>query len=1343
METNVLSEMFGRKLFRTAVLPWSAATFAACTKCRRSYSQCNPASPSTGIPVDSELHSYWDKHDGKSFEERSIAGGRMAALRRVTEIALKLAALKPDLLLVDLGCGTGLFAKLLGPLNIVGVDISEAHLCLAGKHMKVSKASYLDWVPEAGSAAPDVAVHNNSIEDYEEAVKGRFFKHVYTWLAPGGYFLFQAYSPRDEPMGRCIRECSPSFAARHTVHLCDTGDYVTLAERAGFEVVSTELVHSEGARVATAGISARSGHKAGPSGLYGATELSWTAWRPRLGCNPGKKSDGQLDRPRNVVSANRARSRHPSMLKSRNMLCYWLSTWSGADQVFAKLDRLGAGGEPGVWVAWRSMGAVSRMCTVQHLAFAKNIPLIGSVYIPCNRSLPMPTPFRVGDAVYTWNLSTKMVDQKGRVSQILSSPLAYGNTVLPPGSVAVTFSDETSTLWISEEHVGVMLQRAEAERDESEEDRPSADGWPQDASKLGVGGYTSLSSMLGAMSSFFGLDKNGLATKQEDQEDSKEESDGKVAFAEGDVVDVWNYDASAWDFGAVVSQVLHEPLSLGGSSLPAGSILISLNGALRWLTPDLISLVVRRSDGVQPAASCDSDGSNPKQIVDTASTDASQPDDEDLVHKSLSTSTAASGRQPDVAPDAPPSPVNASGPKPSQSSGDVADLDEDQAPVTPATSTGSQGSGKAGPLPTAQATVIATLKVPDAMGPSAEFDGTPVSSRHSSPPVSPRTKDHKPTLEAPPDYERSKQRVLVVGPGFGRELNPQQGQLLESAGFQVRWVFDLPNPESPSFPILHYLPVLKQAIDEFAPHLLVCASKGGAYVTAVWQAGLWTGPTLIINRHPTLTSLPKGSRVVLAHGSNDEYYQYRREDLEALMRSGSSNSCFLYYTANSGVLGRGHTRLGDKHNMESLKLWDTLPRLCDAAMAPECPELTIMRSWRSMLAQERLDAEEWLGYVPGLRTLWQSEDQKGMDDQILFEVHSESEEYEKVASIFRAQPAVSRAYAVHVAINKSSCRCAMELAEGELARLLEETLANCLGYTAPREVLRTRRASQAVLARVEECLPGLPTQALDRDGTTLLHLSAGLGITELTQRVLERRSDVSSLHRQFGTPLHLAAERGHDNVARLLLAEKADAQQAVAKTEITALHVAAARGHVPVLHTLIEARADVNKANAAGATPLHCAVATGHVEAITALLQSNADTNSICHDGKSPLHFAAYQSLVEPLQVLLAAHASVNNTDAAGYTPLIFASREGHREVVEFLLDSMADANILSSDSEGPLHAAADRGHSGIVVLLLSRQADVEARNGDGLTALDMVAIDDNPAIAELLIGSGATSRFL
>lgn len=106
-----------------------------------------------------------------------------------------------------------------------------------------------------------------------------------------------------------------------------------------------------------------------------------------------------------------------------------------------------------------------------------------------------------------------------------------------------------------------------------------------------------------------------------------------------------------------------------------------------------------------------------------------------------------------------------------------------------------------------------------------------------------------------------------------------------------------------------------------------------------------------------------------------------------------------------------------------------------------------------------------------------------------------------------------------------------------------------------RQVLRTRRASQAILARVEECLPSLPTYTLDRhlaklkvfgdfehqeilmahrvspnltqgDGTTLLHLACGVGLSDLALRVLERRADVALEHRYFGAPLMLAAERG-------------------------------------------------------------------------------------------------------------------------------------------------------------------------------------------------------------------------
>ena len=114
------------------------------------------------------------------------------------------------------------------------------------------------------------------------------------------------------------------------------------------------------------------------------------------------------------------------------------------------------------------------------------------------------------------------------------------------------------------------------------------------------------------------------------------------------------------------------------------------------------------------------------------------------------------------------------------------------------------------------------------------------------------------------------------------------------------------------------------------------------------------------------------------------------------------------------------------------------------------------------------------------------------------------------------------------------------------------------------------------MARIEECLPSLPTHTLDRplrctwrlghsgDGTTLLHLASGVGLPDLARRVLAQRADVGQEHRAFGPPLLLAAERGHVDVARLLLERGAEVMQAT-KTGITALHAAAGRGHEDML----------------------------------------------------------------------------------------------------------------------------------------------------------------------------------
>lgn len=318
----------------------------------------------------------------------------------------------------------------------------------------------------------------------------------------------------------------------------------------------------------------------------------------------------------------------------------------------------------------------------------------------------------------------------------------------------------------------------------------------------------------------------------------------------------------------------------------------------------------------------------------------------------------------------------------------------------------------------------------------------------------------------------------------------------------------------------------------------------------------------------------------------------------------------------------------------------------------------------------------------------------------------------------------------------------MELAEGELAALLEEMLAKCLGYAAPREVLRTRRASQAILARVEECLPSLPTHTLDGDGTTLLHLACGVGLFDLAVRVLERRADVALEHRYFGAPLLLAAEQGHVDVARLLLDRSADVMQGTEKTALSPAHVAASRGHLEMLQVLLDARADVHIPNSAGAVALHCAAAKGQDKCCQLLLAKLADANCSCQDGKTALHFAAFQSVLGPAEALLNAKADVNATDQFGHTPLVFAVREGHVEVAKLLLQHQADVNSSSLDGAVPLHVAAERGHATLLRVLLRMRADVHAKGCDGLTALDILAIEGNKDLAVLLTDFGATSEF-
>jgi len=259
--------------------------------------------------------------------------------------------------------------------------------------------------------------------------------------------------------------------------------------------------------------------------------------------------------------------------------------------------------------------------------------------------------------------------------------------------------------------------------------------------------------------------------------------------------------------------------------------------------------------------------------------------------------------------------------------------------------------------------------------------------------------------------DRKSTRVFIIGPGFGLQLNPRQAAMITNEGYQVHWCHGIPNPETPLFPVHQYLDFIKAEIDAFQPDVVCCASKGGVYMVGLWQSGYWRGPSVLINAHPTCKQLPEGVQVVLAQGGNDEVYPTPRSELERIIATGTDNRSFLYYVANSGLMPSGqHTRRGDFHNMESLLSRDTLPRLIDATLCPEGPEVHMVRSWRERLSETRVEAELALGYSPErLRKRWAT---RGMDDQKLHDVARGSEEWNRVAAVFKAAPKEQPAYAL-------------------------------------------------------------------------------------------------------------------------------------------------------------------------------------------------------------------------------------------------------------------------------------------------------------------------------------------
>jgi len=190
----------------------------------------------------------------------------------------------------------------------------------------------------------------------------------------------------------------------------------------------------------------------------------------------------------------------------------------------------------------------------------------------------------------------------------------------------------------------------------------------------------------------------------------------------------------------------------------------------------------------------------------------------------------------------------------------------------------------------------------------------------------------------------------------------------------------------------------------------------------------------------------------------------------------------------------------------------------------------------------------------------------------------------------------------------------------------------------------------------------------------------------------ERHFSVVALGR---TPLLAAAEEGHLEALRLLLAAKADVNfRDTSGFHALYLGAGAPANAEEVVNLLLSHNADVNLANNIGYTPLHNACGCGEAASIRTLLQARGDLNLKSKTGAAPVHVAVINDQPSSVQVLREFNANLDMPAFGGNTPVHEAVMQNNPDIIQQLFDLKADINVESGPDHGfatPLRMAIDR----------------------------------------------------
>uniref|UniRef100_A0A8D3D7J0 Transient receptor potential cation channel, subfamily A, member 1b n=1 Tax=Scophthalmus maximus TaxID=52904 RepID=A0A8D3D7J0_SCOMX len=275
----------------------------------------------------------------------------------------------------------------------------------------------------------------------------------------------------------------------------------------------------------------------------------------------------------------------------------------------------------------------------------------------------------------------------------------------------------------------------------------------------------------------------------------------------------------------------------------------------------------------------------------------------------------------------------------------------------------------------------------------------------------------------------------------------------------------------------------------------------------------------------------------------------------------------------------------------------------------------------------------------------------------------------------------------------------------------------------------------------------------DEQGSVPLHWAVESNKAESCSALMDLGANPNILNMALLSPLHLAVNRGHNNLVELLLSYSATECNLEGDLGNSPAILACSINNCDALSLLLKHGARLCKQNKLGYFPIHAAAFAGAKRAMEVILKTGeelghsavAHINYLDKTKSSPLHLAVRGGNIEAIRLCIVTGAKVDQQQNDRSTPLHLACTQGATEVVKLMLSSFdqvediinltdgacqtplhrwgADLNSIDCKGNSPLLLATNCGAWRTVSLLLSKGANVNVKDRRGCNFLHLAIL--------------------